>query len=984
MDARMGRIFGAIFVAALVLVVSLSAGAMVGGSEPRNARPPGPIPSAGASFSFGAVGDLGVPGNADMVALSKRLVSMNADFLIALGDLGYVNDEAGWCSSIKSGINDVLLIAGNHDTGESSGGDIAEFVQYCPYTLDAPLTGGPGTPGYGYEYFFDYPATDPLARFILHTAGTRGSTNYDFSPGSSHWNFVVDAVNDAKAKGLWVIVGQHKLCINAGSYGCEIGQAFFDKMVELKVDLMLQAHYHTYQRSKQLALSAACPSVVSNGGFDGDCIVDDGADDSYAQGTGTIVVTNGVGGRSIYDIDFGDPEMGYIVHAMGNSGNTKGLTKGHGTAVFAVSSTGIEEKTDFCPPGTTDASGHCPNEAGSVFHDHFAIGSSSPPPPSGALTSLVLASSPNPSEIGQSVLVSGRLTNQSSGEGIPGQTILLEWSWDNVTWTQESQIGQFTTDQDGGYVGTMAFGAPGQTNHTEYLRTTFGTIGPFLASTSGVRAQSVQSGSPPPVSPPTAGFTYTPPSPRVGEMVSVDASSSTSDPGTTLQARWDWEGDGAWDTLFSSALTAEHSFGAAATYSLTLEIQDSNGLSDTMIHSVSVSERDTVAPVSTHNVSGTQGTNGWYTSGVSALLSATDDSSGVAAIHFRTDGGAWQIYANPVTVQEDGSHPIDYYATDLAGNNEEMQTFTVRIDTVGANSWASLKGSIAPDGSYVETVEVTLAATDAMSGVHSIAYRIDGGGWRTYTGAFLLGGSGSHSVDYRATDLAGNLETVRTSEVRITSSSDLAPTSNAVFLGTPGLNEWYVSPVQVTLAATSPSGAPTSIVYSLDGVTWIEFAGPFTVGEGRHTLQWQASDADGNFEPGRSWPVSVDLTSPAVEGLSPSGLVRDSEVIVSWAGSDAVSGIARYEVSIDGGPFEPFGLATSLTRSWPEGVHRVQVKSIDNAGHESVSETSFTVDSSSVVTPGLYQLIPIGFSGIALGLLLLSYLIHRRGRRKEL
>src|SRR5881296_3211490 len=78
---------------------------------------------------------------------------------------------------------------------------------------------------------------------------------------------------------------------------------------------------------------------------------------------------------------------------------------------------------------------------------------------------------------------------------------------------------------------------------------------------------------------PTARFTFAPPYPRVDNSVAFDASSSTdSDPSATLQARWDWEGDGVWDTPYSSTLTIEHVFTTAGAYLVKLEVLDSHGL----------------------------------------------------------------------------------------------------------------------------------------------------------------------------------------------------------------------------------------------------------------------------------------------------------------------------------------------------------------------------------------------------------------------
>src|SRR2546430_17586377 len=59
---------------------------------------------------------------------------------------------------------------------------------------------------------------------------------------------------------------------------------------------------------------------------------------------------------------------------------------------------------------------------------------------------------------------------------------------------------------------------------------------------------------------------------------------------------------------------------------------------------------------------------------------ASDSQPGVAAIQVRTDGGAWQVYTSPVTVAGDGTHTVDYYATDVAGNIESTHTANPKND----------------------------------------------------------------------------------------------------------------------------------------------------------------------------------------------------------------------------------------------------------------------------------------------------------------
>src|SRR5207253_2345768 len=144
---------------------------------------------------------------------------------------------------------------------------------------------------------------------------------------------------------------------------------------------------------------------------------------------------------------------------------------------------------------------------------------------------------------------------------------------------------------------------------------------------------------------------------------------------------------------------------------------------------------DTIAPVSTCLVSGTGGANSWYMSSVSVSLTATDDRSGVAAIHFLIDGSAWQAYTGAVVVQGEGQHTVEYAATDVAGNVEAAQSSIVRISRSLSSppvTTLNLAGTLGANGWYISSVAVTLQATSPSGGTISIAYSIDGGAWATY------------------------------------------------------------------------------------------------------------------------------------------------------------------------------------------------------------------------------------------------------------
>ena len=90
---------------------------------------------------------------------------------------------------------------------------------------------------------------------------------------------------------------------------------------------------------------------------------------------------------------------------------------------------------------------------------------------------------------------------------------------------------------------------------------------------------------------------------------------------------------------------------------------------------------DTTKPTATHDFDGIM-EDGKYTTDVTVKLNAHDNLAGVKEIHYRLDGGNWQIFpgaSGTDTVSAEGTHTIEYYAVDNAGNvgTTNQATFTI-------------------------------------------------------------------------------------------------------------------------------------------------------------------------------------------------------------------------------------------------------------------------------------------------------------------
>lgn len=94
---------------------------------------------------------------------------------------------------------------------------------------------------------------------------------------------------------------------------------------------------------------------------------------------------------------------------------------------------------------------------------------------------------------------------------------------------------------------------------------------------------------------PTAIFTVDPESGTTETRFTFDASGS-SDPEDlpeTLQVRWDWDNDGIYDTGYRTVKTIQHVFTVAGTYTVVLEVIDTEGYGATYTREVKVTNPNT-------------------------------------------------------------------------------------------------------------------------------------------------------------------------------------------------------------------------------------------------------------------------------------------------------------------------------------------------------------------------------------------------------
>jgi outer membrane protein assembly factor BamB len=220
---------------------------------------------------------------------------------------------------------------------------------------------------------------------------------------------------------------------------------------------------------------------------------------------------------------------------------------------------------------------------------------------------------------------------------------------------------------------------------------------------------------------------------------------------------------------------------------------------------------DLTAPSTQAVLPGVSQNQEWFTTSVPVTLNAADNLSGVANTFYTINGGSTQTYSGTFTLTSDGNYTIEYWSVDVAGNMETHKTRIARIDSTAPLTSAFVSGLAGTNGWYRTAVQVSLSATDNLSGVQSTSYRVDGGAIQSYAGVpFGISAAGQHTVQYWSVDNLGNTEAVHSLAVNI---DTVAPVVTAA--ANPSTAPKKPTPVTVTI-----SGSATD---ALSGISSADF-----------------------------------------------------------------------------------------------------------------------------------------------------------------
>ncbi len=283
-------------------------------------------------------------------------------------------------------------------------------------------------------------------------------------------------------------------------------------------------------------------------------------------------------------------------------------------------------------------------------------------------------------------------------------------------------------------------------------------------------------------------------------------------------------------------------------------------------------------PDSSISLEGEGPQNGWYRSEVEILFTAEDLHSGVDRIRYNVNGGSWGEIGGSegsITVYDQGTNEVGFYAIDNVGNEENVEYKTFKIDDTKPESHISIDGPEGKGGWYTGGVEVTFNADDELSGIDYIEYRLNDE-WQVIegeSGSITIDTEGETDLRYRAVDMAGNVEQDNVESIKI----DATPPSVEFISPSPGgKNDWHVEEPVVTINAVDGISGISSISFRIindtgegDWQTVQNDEVEITLEDGEHTVEYLAENRAGlksseESEAGSSH-IKVDTLKPEID-----------------------------------------------------------------------------------------------------------------------
>jgi hypothetical protein len=306
-----------------------------------------------------------------------------------------------------------------------------------------------------------------------------------------------------------------------------------------------------------------------------------------------------------------------------------------------------------------------------------------------------------------------------------------------------------------------------------------------------------------------------------------------------------------------------------------------------------------------------------------------DDRSGVAGIEWKLDGGA--VKTSPsATITGAGDHTLEVRVRDNAGNWSAWGSHTITV-VLPPDVTDPTDNTTIPTNWRTSTYTVTVAAADDIDGegVDYVEWRLDDNEIQSGPAGstFDVSTDGTHAIDTRVWDKAGNHTDWKSQTLRIDKTRPVDTTS---------LPTGWTNTRTITLTATDATSGVERITYDIAGPspvtgTITAASGSITLAsDGVYTVSYSIYDIAGQ-RTNRTATFKADTVTPVNTSAAAPAAWQTPSLTLDLTGTDASSGFDHGEWRVNGGDVQS-GAAAVVTS---EGTQTLETRIVDKAGNAS-------------------------------------------------
>ena len=302
------------------------------------------------------------------------------------------------------------------------------------------------------------------------------------------------------------------------------------------------------------------------------------------------------------------------------------------------------------------------------------------------------------------------------------------------------------------------------------------------------------------------------------------------------------------------------------------------------------------APENPYTLSGTEGTNGWYTSDVTITPPAGYTVSSTLAGE----------YAGSLTISESPTGNVTIYLKNQQGQMTDAITVSEEIKIDQDDPEITATGNTT---GYLQEDTVIISASDGTSGVAKVEVRKEGGDFEEITDSYTVTENGTYT--FRVTDQAGRTAVTTLEYDKLDVKTPVvtidATTGSETYTG----GTWTNKTITLMPKNSTANLGKTTYQYCVDGGAWQTYTGPVvvaadTVAEGA-VYTFKATSASGVKSSEASITVKRDADAPSgditigdeniLQSLDDIAfqLFYNKDVTVAISGTDALSGVASIQ-----------------------------------------------------------------------------------------